>query len=69
MSITIEAIYESGVFKPTRPLSGLKEREKVRIIVERESSVDELLAEPIQLEASVAREIVESDDFSVLENG
>jgi predicted DNA-binding antitoxin AbrB/MazE fold protein len=32
MAITIEAIYENGVLKPTQPLP-LKEREKVHVIV------------------------------------
>jgi predicted DNA-binding antitoxin AbrB/MazE fold protein len=33
MSLTVEAIYENGVLKPTQPLP-LKEHEKVRITVE-----------------------------------
>ena len=32
MTLTIEAIYENGVLKPTQPLP-LKEHEKVQIIV------------------------------------
>jgi predicted DNA-binding antitoxin AbrB/MazE fold protein len=35
MSISIEAIYESGVLKPLSPLPGLEEHEKVILIVER----------------------------------
>ena len=37
MSITIEAVYENGVLKPTQPLP-LKDREKVRITVEQGDS-------------------------------
>ena len=37
MSITIEAIYENGVLRPTRPLP-LKEQEIVRITIEPEQS-------------------------------
>jgi predicted DNA-binding antitoxin AbrB/MazE fold protein len=33
MAITVEAIYENGVLKPSQPLS-LKEHEKVRLTVE-----------------------------------
>lgn len=33
MQITIEAVFESGVFKPTSPVP-LKEHEKVRLTVE-----------------------------------
>jgi predicted DNA-binding antitoxin AbrB/MazE fold protein len=33
MSITVEAVYESGVLKPERPLP-LKEHEKVRITLD-----------------------------------
>lgn len=40
MSLTVEAIYENGVFKPARPLP-LKEHEKVRLTVVRETSLAE----------------------------
>jgi predicted DNA-binding antitoxin AbrB/MazE fold protein len=33
MALTIEAVYENGVLKPTQPLP-MKEHEKVRITVE-----------------------------------
>jgi predicted DNA-binding antitoxin AbrB/MazE fold protein len=33
MAITVEAVYENGVFKPVEPLS-LKEQERVRLTVE-----------------------------------
>jgi predicted DNA-binding antitoxin AbrB/MazE fold protein len=33
MTITVEAIYENGVLKPTAPLP-LKEHEKVRVIIQ-----------------------------------
>jgi len=38
MAITVEAMYENGVFKPDRPLA-LQEREKVQLIVRRSASV------------------------------
>jgi len=67
MNITIEAIYEAGVFRPLQPLLSLKEREKVRLTVEVESALDLLLQHPIEIDPAVAREIAESADFSVLE--
>jgi predicted DNA-binding antitoxin AbrB/MazE fold protein len=38
MTITIEATYENGVLRPAQPLP-LKEREQVRITIQRPSSV------------------------------
>ena len=38
MTITVEATYENGVLKPARPLP-LKEQEKVRVTVVRETSL------------------------------
>jgi predicted DNA-binding antitoxin AbrB/MazE fold protein len=37
MNLTIEAVYENGVFKPSQPLP-LKEHEKVRLTVELEQT-------------------------------
>jgi predicted DNA-binding antitoxin AbrB/MazE fold protein len=37
MNITVEAVYEDGVLKPTRPLP-LKEHEKVQVTVQTEAS-------------------------------
>lgn len=34
MSLIVEAIYESGVFKPLAPLPDLRERERVRLTLE-----------------------------------
>jgi len=45
MAITVEAVYENGVLKPTQPLP-LKEHEKVRVTVEPagQSLVDRIVA-------------------------
>jgi predicted DNA-binding antitoxin AbrB/MazE fold protein len=67
MSITIEAIYESGVLKPLSPLPGLKERERVRLTVETPSIVDDLQGKII-IDPAVAQEIIESVDHSILES-
>ncbi len=67
MSMTIEAIYESGVLKPLAPLPHLKEHERVRITVETSSVVDELCGK-IVIDPAVAQEIIESADYSILES-
>ena len=67
MTITIEAIYESGVLKPLSPLPQLKEHERVRITVEGPSIVDELRGK-IAIDPAVAQEIIESADHSSLES-
>lgn len=38
MTLTVEAVYEDGVLKPTQPLP-LKEHEKVRVTVDQDASV------------------------------
>jgi len=38
MPLTVEAVYEDGVLKPTQPLP-LKEHEKVRVTVDQDASV------------------------------
>jgi predicted DNA-binding antitoxin AbrB/MazE fold protein len=66
MRITIEAIYEAGLLKPLSPLPDLKEHERVRITVEAASIVDDMQGK-IVIDPVVAREIIESADYSVLE--
>jgi len=39
MGITVEAIYESGVLKPLKPLDTLQEHERVRITVQPSASL------------------------------
>lgn len=67
MSVTIEAIYESGVLKPLSPLPNLKEHEQVRITIETLSIVDELRGK-IEIDPATAQEIIESADYSILES-
>jgi predicted DNA-binding antitoxin AbrB/MazE fold protein len=67
MTITIEAIYESGVLKPLSPLPPLKEHERVRITLEVPSIVEELRGK-IAIDPTVAQEIIESADYSILES-
>ncbi|MGH9801918.1 MAG: antitoxin family protein [Blastocatellia bacterium] len=68
MTITFEAIYESGVLIPLIPLKELKEKQKVQVNVETGSVVDRLLANPIQIDPQIAREIAENPEFSLLES-
>jgi predicted DNA-binding antitoxin AbrB/MazE fold protein len=69
MAITIDAIYENGVLRPTRPLP-LKEREIVQITIEPEQSWAERTAGLIQWKGDPAllQHIAEGDEFSILES-
>lgn len=67
MSITVEAIYESGVLRPLAPLPSLKEHERVLITVETKSVVDQLRGR-VKIDSAVAQEIIESADNSVLDS-
>lgn len=60
MTIAVEAIYEAGVLKPVRPLTELKEKDKVYLKLETIRSVDELLSNPIQIDPQIAREIAKN---------
>lgn len=73
MSLIVEAIYESGVLKPLAPLPELKERERVRLTLERNGAAEEaaLLIEQqrqhrIQIEPRFAREIGDSHEYDLL---
>lgn len=68
MSITVEAVYENGVLKPTHALP-LKEAETVRVTVHTESSP--LLAAygivQYRGDAETRRRVAEDPEFSHLE--
>jgi len=66
MSITVEAIYEAGVLKPLQPLDNLKERERVRVVVQPLSLVAEQRRERIRLDPAIAFEIAESPENDLL---
>ncbi len=66
MSITVEAIYEAGVLKPLQPLDNLKERERVRVVVQSVSLVAEQRRERIGLDPAIALEIAESPENDLL---
>jgi predicted DNA-binding antitoxin AbrB/MazE fold protein len=69
MTITIEAIYENGVLRPTRPLP-LQEQEIVRITIEPERSWAERTAGLLRWtgEPELLQRIAEGDEFGVLES-
>lgn len=67
MGITIEAIYEAGVLKPLSPIPNLREHERVRVTVETPSIVDELQGK-IVIDPTIAQEIIDSADYSLLES-
>jgi predicted DNA-binding antitoxin AbrB/MazE fold protein len=67
MRITVEAIYEAGVFKSLAPLPDLQEHTKVRITIEAivgteggASVIDEQRKNRLNLDSRVARDIGDS---------
>lgn len=50
MTITIKAVYESGVLKPLEPLDSLKEHERVRITVQPVNTVAEQRGRRIKID-------------------
>lgn len=66
MSITVEAIYESGVLKPLEPLDNLREHERVRVVVQPVSLVAEQRRERIKLDPAIALDIAESPENDLL---
>ncbi len=69
MPMTIEAIYEDGVLKPSRPLP-LEEHETVRITIEPQRSWAERTAGMLKWTGDFEdlRRIVEDDEFGLLES-
>jgi len=67
MNITIEAVYEAGVFKPLSPVENLKEHDKVRLVVEPTNLIDAQRQNRIQIDPAVAREIGDSPEYDLLE--
>lgn len=68
MSVTIEAVYEAGVFKPLTPLpEGIREHEKVRLVVQAIGVIAAQRQRRIQGDAALAQEIGESPDFDLFE--
>jgi predicted DNA-binding antitoxin AbrB/MazE fold protein len=68
MTLTIEAIYEDGVLKPSQPLP-LEEHETVRITIEPQRSWAERTAGLLEWtgDPEVLRRIAEDDEFGIHE--
>jgi predicted DNA-binding antitoxin AbrB/MazE fold protein len=67
MSLTVEATYENGTLKPTRPLP-LREHEKVRVTIESELGWAERTAGMLKWtgDPDILRGVAEDDEFSIL---
>jgi predicted DNA-binding antitoxin AbrB/MazE fold protein len=66
MSTRIEAIYEDGVLKPLSPLRDIQEHSRVVITVE--TSGVEQFRGLVNIDSTVAAEIIDSADYSLLES-
>jgi predicted DNA-binding antitoxin AbrB/MazE fold protein len=73
MILTIEAIYEAGVFRPLAPLPDLQEQARVLLTLEpintrteASSLVEEQRQRRIQIEPHFAREIGDSHEYDLL---
>jgi predicted DNA-binding antitoxin AbrB/MazE fold protein len=66
MSISVEAIYESGVLQPAKPIPELKDHERIRLIIETLDLGQEQARKRIKIDPDPAREIAESDEFGLL---
>ena len=69
MTLTVEAVYENGVLKPSQPLP-LRERETVRITIEPELSWAERTAGmlPWTGDPELLRRIATDPEFGILES-
>lgn len=69
MSVTVEAIYEDGVLKPTQPLP-LQEHEKVQITIHTAVSRVRATAGLMKWtgDPEVLRRIATEDEFGILES-
>lgn len=75
MAITVEAVYENGVLKPTQPLP-LQENERVRVSIHTSADVESAL-DAVQRSYGLLhwtgdvedlRRVAEDDEFSILES-
>ena len=67
MNITIEAVYEAGVFKPLSSVDYLKEHDRVRLVVEPANLIDAQRQNRIQIDPEVARGIGDSLEYDLFE--
>ena len=69
MALTVEAVYENGVLKPTQPLP-LKEHERVRVTVQVQQSVARESAGMLRWRGDweTLRRLAEDDEFGIMES-
>jgi predicted DNA-binding antitoxin AbrB/MazE fold protein len=69
MPLTIEAVYENGVLKPTQPLP-LEEHEKVQVTIQAARSWAERTSGMLQWtgDPEVLRRIIEDPEFGIMES-
>jgi predicted DNA-binding antitoxin AbrB/MazE fold protein len=69
MTITVEAVYENGVLKPTQPLP-LDEHEKVNVTIESSVSWADRTAGMLKWtgDPEILRQIAEDDEFGIMES-
>ena len=63
----IKAVYEDGVLKPLLPLTDIEEHSSVVITIEPESVVEQFRG-LVRIDPTIAAEIVNSADYSLLES-
>lgn len=68
MTVTIEAVYEAGVFKPLQPVPALKESAKVKVLVDAESIVDRQRRERLVLEPEALAELMSNSENDLFES-
>ncbi len=69
MPLTIDAIYENGVLKPSQPLP-LKEHERVQVTIEAEATWTERTAGMLQWtrDSDELRRAIEDPDLGIMES-
>lgn len=75
MSLTVDAIYEAGVFRPLVPLPNLQEREHVRLTLETVGGAEDALRlineqrqNRIQIDPELARTIGDNNEHNLFES-
>jgi len=67
ITMTLEAIYEQGVFKPKKKKLDIPEHTVVQLMVKVPGVIARQRKKRLQLDSRIAREIAESADYSLLE--
>jgi predicted DNA-binding antitoxin AbrB/MazE fold protein len=69
MTLTIEAVYENGVLKPTQPMP-LKEHDRVQVTVQVNQSVAQESVGMLRWRGDweTLRQLADDDEFGILES-